>query len=195
MKFITLGPAGSNHEYVTRNYLEFHGITQKSTVDLAVDFEQGAKAVLGGSADFLIQCAVHPATTATVAKYLNGLYVVDTFISPSQDLAIIQRKGAAKHDTLAVMKPTLDYTDASRWDRIEYVSTVAEVSKGLVEGKYHTGLGFVSVAEQHPELLEIEEFIGTVDDAWIVYGRTKVSGGRLLAWHDSPAAAIYQSMA
>ena len=95
-----------------------------------------ASAVLAGKADFLIQCAVHPATMATVAKYLEGLYVVDTFISPSQDLAIIQRKGAVQPGTLAVMKPTLDYTDASRWDKIEYVATVAEVSKGLVEGKY-----------------------------------------------------------
>jgi hypothetical protein len=132
---------------------------------------------------------------ATVAKYLNGLYVVDTFISPSQDLAIIQRRGAVQPDTLAAMEPTLEYTDASRWDKIEYVATVAEVSKGLVEGKYNAGLAFVSVAQQHPDLLEIEEFIGTVDDAWIVYGRTRVSGGHLLAWRDSPAAVMYQEMA
>lgn len=195
MRFITLGPTGSNHEYVTRNYLGFHGITSKAMVDLAVDFEQGAKAVLSGKAEFLVQCAVHPATMATVAKYLNGLYVVDTFISPSQDLAIIQRRGAVQPDTLAAMEPTLEYTDASRWDKIEYVATVAEVSKGLVEGKYNAGLGFVSVAQQHPDLLEIEEFIGTVDDAWIVYGRTRVSGGHLLAWRDSPAAVMYQEMA
>ena len=195
MKFITLGPSGSNHEYVTRNYLAFHHLGDKASVDLAVDFEQGAKAVLNGKADFLVQCAVHPATMATVAKYLSGLFVVDTFISPSQDLAIIRRKAAPRSATLAVMEPTLDYTDASRWDKIEYVATVAEVSKGLVEGAYDVGLGFVSVAREHPDLLEIDEFIGTVDDAWIVYGRTKVSGGQLLAWPDSPAAAIFHEMA
>jgi hypothetical protein len=195
MKFITLGPSGSNHEYVTRNYLAFHGIDRKAGVELAVDFEQGARAVLAGEADFLVQCAVHPATMATVAKYLEGLYVVDTFISPSQDLAIIRRKAAARSGTLAVMAPTLDYTDASRWDRIEYVATVAEVSRGLVEGRYDAGLGFVSVANAHADQLVVEEFIGTVDDAWIVYGRTKISGGRLLAWPDSPAAAIFHEMA
>ncbi|MEJ8815587.1 hypothetical protein WKW77_31300 [Variovorax ureilyticus] len=194
MKFITLGPTGSNHEHVTQNYLDFHGIAGKASVALAVDFEEGAKAVLNGDADFLIQCAVHPATMATVAKYLNGLFVVDTFISPSQDLAVIHRRDATRPDTLAVMKPTLDYTDASRWARIQYVDTVAEVSRGLLEGKYQAGLGFVSIAQKHPELLQIDEFIGTVDDAWIVYGRTKVSGGKLLAWRDSPAAAIYQEM-
>lgn len=193
MKFITLGPPGSNHEYVMRNYLAFHDITGKSTIDLAVDFEAGAQAVLRGDADFLLQCAVHPATMATVAKYLDGLFMVDTFIAPSQDLAVMRRKNVPKSTTLAVMLPTLDYTDATRWKDIEYVDTVAEVTKGLISGKYDAGLGFVSAAKAHPESLEIDEFIGTVDDAWIVYGREKVSDGKLLAWRESPAAALYHS--
>src|SRR5262249_23711717 len=139
--------------------------------------------------------AVHPATMATVAKYLDGLYVVDTFISPSQDLAIIQRSGIEQPRTLAVMRPTLDYTDRSKWEAIEFVDTVAEVSQGLVDGKYAAGLGYVSVAERHPDLLKTVEFIGTVDDAWIVYGRTRVSESRLIAWRDSPAASLYQRTA
>ncbi|VTU26579.1 hypothetical protein H4CHR_01823 [Variovorax sp. PBS-H4] len=193
MKFITLGPPGSNHEYVMRNYLAFHGITGKSTIGLAVDFEAGAQAILRGEGDFLLQCAVHPATMATVAKYLEGLFVVDTFIAPSQDLAVIRRRGVAKPTTLAVMRPTLDYIDAARWENIEYVDTVAEVTAGLVSGRFDAGLGFVSAAEAHPESLEIEAFIGTVDDAWIVYGREQVSNGKLLAWRESPAAALYHA--
>ena len=67
MRFITLGPRGSNHEYVLHRYLDFHGIRELATVDLALDFEQGARAVLDHRSDFLLQCAVHPATSATVA--------------------------------------------------------------------------------------------------------------------------------
>jgi hypothetical protein len=193
MKFVTLGPSGSNHEYVLRNYLAFHGIAHKARIDLALDFEAGAQAVLDGDADFLLQVAVHPATMATVAKYLRGLFVIDTFIAASQDLAVIRRRHAPKSSTLAVMRPTLDYTNAERWENIEYVDTVAAVTQGLIDGKYDAGLGFVSAAQAHPEMLEIEEFIGTVDDAWIVYGRTKVSSGNLLAWRDSPAAALYHA--
>jgi len=195
MKFVALGPAGSNHEYVTRRYLDFHGIRDRASIELIKDFEQGAEAVLEHRADFMVQCAVHPATMATVAKYLDGLYVVDTFISPSQDLAIIQRNDAQKPRTLAVMRPTLDYTDRTKWDDVEFVETVAEVSKGLVDGTYEVGLGYVSVAQKHPQLLHVVEFIGTVDDAWIVYGRTRVSENRLLAWRDSPAAALYRRTA
>ena len=105
MKFITLGPAGSNHEFVTRRYLAFHGIGDRTSIDLAPDFAQGAAAVLAGHADFMVQCAVHPATMATVARFLQGLYVIDTFISPSRDLAIIQRRDVEHPRSLAVMRP------------------------------------------------------------------------------------------
>lgn len=195
MKFITLGPAGSNHEYVTRHYLDFHGIRNRAHIELAVNFKEGAEAVLQSRADFMVQCAVHPATMATVAKYLSGLYVVDTFISPSQDLAIIQRRDVENPRALAVMRPTLDYTDAGKWDEIILIDTVAEVTQGLIDGKYAAGLGYVSATEERPDLLRVAEFIGTVDDAWIVYGRTRISSNRLVAWRDSPAASLYQRTA
>ena len=66
MKFITLAPAGSNLEYVTRRYLDFHGIGERASIELVQDFEQGAEAILERRADFMVQCAVHPATMATV---------------------------------------------------------------------------------------------------------------------------------
>lgn len=195
MKFITLGPAGSNHELVTHRYLEFHGIRERATVALASDFAQGAQAVLDGNADFMIQCAVHPATSPTVARFFDGLYVIDTFISPSQDLALIQRKDVAQPRSLAAMSPTLDYIDRGPWERIELVDTVAMVTQGLANGTYDAGVAYASVASAHPDRLHTVQFIGTVDDAWLVYGRARVSEGRLLAWRDSPAGRTYRQEA
>lgn len=192
MKFVTLGPAGSNHEFVTRRYLDFHGLRDSAILDLMPDFDRCADAVLQGGADFMVQCAVHPATMATVAKYFVGLHLIDTFISPSQDLAILQRHGAAQPASLAVMLPTLPYIDRSRWPRVEFAETVAEVTQGVIDGRYAAGLGYAGAAERHPEHLHITQFIGTVDDAWMVYGRTRVSAGRLTAWRDSPAALLYR---
>jgi hypothetical protein len=191
MKFITLGPAGSNHEYVTLRYLDFHGLSDRATVVLATDFAQGADAVLKGTADFLIQCAVHPSCTATMGRFFEGLFAIDTFISRSQDLAILQRNDAVQPRSLAVMRPTLDYIDARQWERIKLVGTVAEVTSGLLSGKHDAGLGYAAAAQSHPDILHVTQFIGTVDDAWIVYGRTRVSGGKLLAWPDSPAKRLY----
>ncbi|MBT2326552.1 hypothetical protein J7E62_30015 [Variovorax paradoxus] len=191
MKFITLGPTGSNHEFVTGRYLDFHDLRERATIALAPDFERCTEAVLQGSADFMIQCAVHPAAMSTVAKYFEGLYVIDTFISASQDLAIIHRNDAEQPQSLAVMLPTLHYVDHSQWERIELVDTVAEVTRGLVEGKYSAGLGYASIVRTHPEVLHIAQFVGSVDDAWIVYGLARVSAGRMSAWRDSPAGLLY----
>ena len=191
MKFITLGPAGSNHEYVTLRYLDFHGLGDRATLTLAADFAQCADAVLKGTADFMIQCAVHPSCMATMGRFFEGLFAIDTFISPSQDLAILQRNDAIQPRTLAVMRPTLDYIDARQWERIKLVGTVAEVTSGLLTGKYAAGLGYAAAARSHPDILHATHFIGTVDDAWIVYGRARLSEGKLLAWRDSPASRLY----
>lgn len=192
LKFITLGPSGSNHEHVTSRYIAFHGLHGRAALELVADFEQGAAAVLDGSADFMVQCAVHPATTATVAKFRLGLFVIDTFISPSQDLAIVQRRDVARPAALAAMRPTLDYIDPGEWERVELVATVAEVTRGLVEGRFGAGLAYASVAATHPGCVRTVQFLGTVDDAWIVYGRERASAARLLAWPESPAAALYR---
>ena len=191
MKFITLGPAGSNHEYVTRRYLKVHGLSSHAEIILAKDFDTAIAAIKNKEADYLIQCAVHPATCATVAEFLNGMYVIDTFISPSQDLGILKRKDVNNPQTLAVMQPTLDYTDASKWQHIHLVDTVRSVSKGLVAGEYQAGLAYTSTAQEHPDLLEVIEFIGTVDDAWIVYGRERVNQEGFSVWTESPAARMF----
>lgn len=72
---------------------------------------------------------------------------------------------------------------------------MSEVTTGLIEGRYAVGVGYASTAQDHPELLRVAQFIGTVDDVWIVYGRTRVTEGRLLAWPDSPASRLYREAA
>jgi len=192
LKFITLGPSGSNHDHVTTRYLAFHGLHDRATLEFVADFEQGAAAVLDGRADFLVQCAVHPATSATVAKFRHGLFVIDTFISASQDLAIVQRRDVERPAALAAMRPTLDYIDPGQWERVELVATVAEVTRGLIDGSYEAGLAYASVAATHPQCVRTVRFLGTVDDAWIVYGRERVSAAHLVAWPESPAATLYR---
>lgn len=195
MKFITLGPSGSNHEFVAQRYLDFHGLNDRASLELVPDFEQGAAAVLSAHADFLIQCAVHPATVATVAKFFKGLFVIDTFISASRELAIVQRNDVSHPRTLAVMQPTLDYIDSKAWERIELVETVAAVTRGLVEGTYEAGLAYAAIARACPQSLHVVQHVGSVDDAWIVYGRTRLGHGGVTAWAASPSAAHYRQMA
>jgi hypothetical protein len=37
----------------------------------------------------------------------------------------------------------------------------------------------------------VDEIIGSPDDVWIVYAREQTSGGRLLAWKDSPITNLF----
>ena len=48
-----------------------------------------------GAADFMIQVAVHPDCTDVFVKahFAHGIHIIDTFISPSKELAILTRGG------------------------------------------------------------------------------------------------------
>ncbi|HVZ44986.1 MAG TPA: hypothetical protein VHA82_14335 [Ramlibacter sp.] len=191
IKFITLGPVGSNHQLVVERYVQFQGLEGKASIEFFKTFAEGSARILDGSADFMLQCAVHPETVDTVARYSQGLYVIDTFISPSRDLAVIRDRRAPPPTSIALMNPTRDYTDPARWGEVVSMPTVVAVAQGLREGRFARGLTYASVAAEDPERFEVEEFIGSVDDAWIVYGRERVSGGKLLAWPGSPASKIF----
>ena len=49
--FATLGPAGSNHEYVTERYLALHGL-EDSEIRLVDDFATGLAMMSSGEVDF-----------------------------------------------------------------------------------------------------------------------------------------------
>ncbi|SOE06196.1 hypothetical protein SAMN05518800_6822 [Variovorax sp. YR752] len=66
--------------------------------------------------------------------------------------------------------------------------TVLAVQAGLAEGRYEAGIVFASFAAAHAERFEVMEPIGTVCDAWIVYGREAVDEGRAVVWNGSPVA-------
>ncbi|MEE8433521.1 MAG: hypothetical protein V3S64_01920, partial [bacterium] len=61
-------------------------------------------------------------------------------------------------------------------------------------GRFDSGITLQTFAERHAELLRIDEVIGTVDDAWLVYGRERLGEG-LHAWPDSPAAIMFGRLA
>lgn len=186
--FVTLGPAGTNHEMVTKNYLSFRGLKNASIV-LIDDFYDGLEMMSDGQADFMLQVAVHPdcAGVVATAHFKYGIRVIDSFISPSKALGIVTRKEVAHPTTLALQPATAAYSDISAWPEQIHVSSIMRIAEGLLEGKYDSGLTTLEFAERHPERLRVDVRIGTVDDPWLVYGKRRVSTGELLAWPSSPA--------
>lgn len=186
--FVTLGPAGTNHELVTKNCLSFRGL-EHASVNLIDDFYEGLEMMSDDRADFMLQAAVHPDCAGVVAKahFKYGVSVIDTFISPSKELAIVTRKEIEQPKTLALQPATAGYADLSGWSELIHVSSIMRIAEGLLEGCYDSGLTTLEFAEKHPERLRIDVRIGTVDDPWVVYGKSRVSSGNMVAWPSSPA--------
>ena len=47
------------------------------------------------------------------------------------------------------------------------------VARHLLAGAYDAGLTHVHHAEEHPDVLRVEEYYGPVDTTWVVYGPRK----------------------
>ena len=190
LTFITLGPAGTNHELVARRYLDFHQINAELV--LIDDFFEGLAMIDRGDADYMVQVAVHPDCADTVARghFEHGVHIIDTFISPSRDLAILTRREVETPRTLALQPATRGYADISAWTEHIAVSSIMRIAEGLLSGAYDSGLTTLEVAEAHPDKLRVDVQIGTVDDPWLIFGKARVAKGDLVAWPDSPGAAI-----
>ena len=192
--FVTLGPPGTNHEMVTRNYLSFRGL-DGAAVELVDDFHVGLAMMADGSADFMVQVAVHPdcGDVVATAHFEHGIHVVDTFISPSKALGILTRRDVEFPRTLALQPATRRYANLDRWEKLVPVGSIMSVAEGLLDGTYDSGLTTLELAEQHPDLLRVDVRIGSVDDPWLVFGKGRVSGGDLVAWPSAPVTELFAS--
>ena len=190
--FGTLGPAGSNHEWVARRYLQFHGL-QHARLELFADFEPAFQRLSAGDLDHIIQVAVHASVAGTVARWRNRVHVIDTFISPSQPMAVLTRADVSEPRSLGLQLATRDYVDTSRWQQLVSEPSTVDVGRGLLDGKYDSGITLLKYADRYPDRLRLLEAIGTVVDLWLVYGTEATAAGQPVIWPDSPAAQRFRA--
>ncbi len=191
-RFGTLGPEGNNHDYVTRRYIRFHKLSG-AVVSVYSDFDQAFAALARDELDFIVQVAVHPAVAKTVARHRDWAFLIDAFISSSQVMVVATRREVERPRSLGLQPATGCYVDAGRWERLVPMASTVSVGDGLLEGRFDSGITLQAFAERHGDVLCIDEVIGTVDDAWLVYGRERLGNG-LHAWPDSPAAQIFRRL-
>ena len=136
-----------------------------------------------GTADYMIQVAVHPecANVVATAHFEYGIHVIDTFISPSKELGIVTRRDIKSPKTLALQPATMKYINVKKWEKLVYVNSIMHIPEGLLNGKYDSGLTTLEAAEKHKDQLRVDVQVGTVDDPWLVYGKCRVSNGNLVA--------------
>ena len=54
-----------------------------------------------------------------------------------------------------------------------------------------SGVTALSFMQEHPGKFCVDVELGTVDDPWLVCGWARVLDGGVVAWPDSPAAALF----
>jgi hypothetical protein len=195
--FATLGPSGTNHEFVARKYIDFHEL-HEAMLRLSDSATAGVETVRDGVADYFIICAVHPDTPSIVGRFFREVFIVDTFISPSQPLAVLTRADVDRPRSIGVLHPaTTEYIDTSKWELVSKITTgsLHTVADGLLKGRYDSGLVYLNYAQRYPGQLRIDQEIGSPDDAWLVLGRRRTFSEPILAWKDGPVSTQFAEFA
>lgn len=177
--FITLGPSGTCHEAALRRYLEFQGLHDVRIV-LVEDLLGAIDRVREEPHTFLVQCSAHLHVHLVTERWFREVFVVDTFIYPTKELALLIRTDAEHPSSLGIVSATRGYTDLSRFSEIVDEPSKPVVARHLLAGDYDAGLTHLHYAREHPEELRVEEVYGAVDTTWVVYGRRKRFHGAVI---------------
>jgi hypothetical protein len=177
--FITLGPSGTCHEAALRRYLEFQGL-QDVQIVLVEDLLGAIEQVRDRQDTFLVQCSAHLHVHLVTERYFREVFVADTFIYPTKELALLIRTDAENPSSLGIVSATRGYTDLTRWPEIIDEPSKPVVARHLLDGDYDAGLTHLHYAREHPDVLRVEEVYGAVDTTWVVYGRRKRFHGAVI---------------
>ncbi len=177
--FLTLGPSGTCHENALLRYLEFQGIAD-ARVELFDDFLDGLEQVRARRDAFLLQCSAHPAVHVVTERYRQEVFVVDTFMYPAKEMALLARRDVEDPKSLGIVAAARGYPDLTLWESVVEESANPIVARHLLAGKYDAGVTLAEYAERHPEALLVLERYGEVDTTWLVYGRRRRYQGELI---------------
>ena len=178
--FITLGPQGTCHENATLRYLEFQELAD-AQLELVDDLLDGLERLRGAENTFLVQCSAHPQVHMLTELYHEEVFVVDTFIYPTKELALLVRTEVEQPRSLGIVAATRGYTDLSRFQTIADEPSKPVVARNLLAKRYDAGLTHLHYAAEHPDLLRVQEYYGAVDTTWVVYGTRKRFEGEIIA--------------
>jgi hypothetical protein len=181
--FITLGPRGTCHENALLHYLDFQGVEEFELV-LVEDLLAAVEQVRSKPHTFLVQCSAHVQVHLVTERYHEEVFVIDTFLYPTKELALLVRTDVEDPQSLGIVSATRGYTDLERWSTVIDEPSKPVVARHLLAGEYDAGLTHLHHAREHPERLRVEEVYGAVDTTWVVYGPHKRFRGEVIAMHN-----------
>jgi hypothetical protein len=177
--FITLGPSGTCHENALLRYLEFQGIDSYEIV-LVEDLLGAIERVRDRPDTFLVQCSAHTQVHLVTERHHTEVFVIDTFLYPTRELALLVRNDVSDPQSLGIVAATRGYTDLERWRTIVDEPSKPVVARHLLAGAYDAGLTHLHYAREHTDALRVREVYGAVDTTWVVYGPRKRFRGAVI---------------
>ena len=177
--FITLGPAGTCHENALLQYVQFQGIEDFRLV-LVEDLLGAIDEVRTRPDTFLVQCSAHVQVHLVTERFHEEVFVIDTFLYPTKELALLVRTDVGDPQSLGIVSATRGYTDLTRWRRLIDEPSKPVVASHLLAGDYDAGLTHLHHACEHPSRLRVHERYGAVDTTWVVYGQNKRFAGEVI---------------
>lgn len=173
-----MGPSGSCHENAVRRYAAFQGL-EDFKLAFVEDWMVGLAKLRASDRTYLVQCSAHPTVHTVTETYYREVFVVDTFLLPTQDMALLRRRAVTRPRTLGLVPATTGYIDTRGYD-ITWEASKPIVGRRLLEGAYDAGLTYRALADEHPDELAVMEGIGEVDTTWLVYGRKRRFRGEVI---------------
>lgn len=178
--FVTLGPSGTCHENAVRHFLAFQGL-EDATIAFADDFLSGAEIVRDTPNSFLVQSSAHPDVHLVTERFRHQLYVVDTFLFPAREMALVARRDVEHPRTLAVVGAARGYVDTDAFDEVISEPANPLVWRGLLEGRYDAGVTIHDFVAGHEDRFRVIERFGIVDTSWVVFGHQRRGDGTVIA--------------
>lgn len=181
MKFATLGPEGTCHQNAARNYVGHFGLDDADIV-LVENFDVGIDRLYDREFDYLIQNSAHLNVHIVTERYHNEISVLDTFIYPTQEMALLEFADVEHPRTVGLVPACDGYMEG-----ISYPETFYEVSKPVIARKmieeraYDAGLIYMKQYLENPGMFRLRKYIGHVVTGWLVYGRGKTFNGEVLS--------------
>ncbi len=168
MIYGTLGSEDSNHALVLRRYLNDRNVSD-GQVRYFDEFLSAFATLDEGRIDFCLQVSVHPQHAECVARYVNRVFIVDTFIAASKPLGIVSRADVSDPQTIALQPATRHYADLSLWPTQIEEASITTVADGLLSKRYDSGIVALELCERYPGRFRIDVEIGPIEDAWILF--------------------------
>ncbi len=179
MRFVTLGPEGTCHQYATRHYLRHHGI-ENAEIVLVTDFLDGLEMVYNDQADFLLQNSAHLAVNLVTEKYYRDVFVADTFLYTTQEIVVLEDATVEKPETVGLVSATEGYIHDIHYPVKIYEPSKPIVGAKLLEGAFDAGVTYLHYHIDNPGRFRVRKYIGYVPTAWLVYGKKTTFAGDML---------------